>query len=78
GEGIDSEHVRLHSVMLTPGSACIGKTLGTLGLELMGVEVNAIRRRDIRAVDPQPETVLQQNDIVVLRGVPEALALAEE
>jgi len=39
--------------------------------------VTAIRRHGIRGVEPGPETKLREADIVVLRGVPEALALAE-
>jgi CPA2 family monovalent cation:H+ antiporter-2 len=49
-----------------------------LGLERIGVEVTAVRRRGIRAFDPEPDTVLEPGDIVVLRGTPEALESAEE
>jgi monovalent cation:H+ antiporter-2, CPA2 family len=44
----------------------------------MGVEVTAIRRHGIRGVEPDPATKLRENDIVVLRGLPEQLAEAEE
>ena len=54
-----------------------GRRLGMLGLERIGVEVTAVRRRGIRAFDPEPETVLEPGDIVVLRGQPEALEAAE-
>lgn len=74
----DQEQVRLHSVPIPPTAPVVGQSLGRLGLELMGVEVTAIRRRDIRGLDPGPETVLASGDIVVLRGAPEALSLAEE
>ncbi len=37
-----------------------------------------MRRRGIRAFDPQPDTVLEPGDILVLRGTPEALEAAEQ
>ena len=43
-----------------------------------GVEVTAIRRHGIRGVEPDPDTKLRASDIVVLRGLPEALQQAEE
>jgi CPA2 family monovalent cation:H+ antiporter-2 len=70
--------VRLHSVSLGAEHTAVGRRLGALGLERIGVEVTAVRRRGIRAFDPQPETVLEPGDIVVLRGTPEALESAEE
>ena len=74
----DESHERLHSVPIESGAAAVGKTIGALGLTLMGVEVTAVRRRGIRGADPSEELVLQAGDVVVLRGVPEALEIAEE
>jgi CPA2 family monovalent cation:H+ antiporter-2 len=37
-----------------------------------------VRRRGIRGADPSPEMKLQVGDVIVLRGVPESLELAEE
>ncbi len=74
----DQGQVRLHSVTIPVGSRVAGEPLGELGLELMGVSVTAIRRRGIRGVDPGPDARLMAGDAVVLRGDPEALALAEE
>ncbi|RCS56829.1 monovalent cation:proton antiporter-2 (CPA2) family protein [Parvibium lacunae] len=73
----DSESVRLHSIPITAGAACIGQTLAQLGLAAIGVEVMAIRRRDVRANNPDQQTVIQIHDVVVARGKPEALTLAE-
>jgi CPA2 family monovalent cation:H+ antiporter-2 len=73
----DEGHERLHSVRLHPGAAGIGTTLGDLGLQALGVVVTAIRRRGIRGADPSPDLRLQTDDVVVLRGVPEALDVAE-
>ena len=69
---------RLHSIWLTPGARSIGKTLAELDLEGLGCEVSAIRRRGIRAVEPAPETQLEEGDVVVVLGAPEAVSSAEE
>ena len=69
---------RLHSVWLTPGAASIGETLADLNLESLGCEVSAIRRRGIRAVEPAPETRLNEGDVVVVLGEPAAVTAAEE
>ena len=77
GEERDRFQPRLHTVMITPGAAAIGKSLRELDLRKIGVEVTAIRRRNVRSVDPDPETRLSEGDAVVLRGMEEGLALAE-
>jgi CPA2 family monovalent cation:H+ antiporter-2 len=74
----DGDQVRLQSVPIDENADAVGKSLDELGLFEMGVEVTAIRRHGIRGVEPDPETKLRARDIVVLRGLPEALALAEE
>ena len=74
----DGEQVRLQSVPVAESADAVGKSLEELGLFEMGVEVTAIRRHGIRGVEPDPETKLRAGDIVVLRGLPEALAQAEE
>jgi monovalent cation:H+ antiporter-2, CPA2 family len=73
----EEAHERLHSVSLHPGAAGAGRTLEELGLQPLGVEVTAVRRRGIRGADPGPEMRLQVGDVVVLRGIPDALDLAE-
>ncbi|MBU6486351.1 MAG: cation:proton antiporter [Burkholderiales bacterium] len=78
--GDDDGHdaVRLQSVAVDGNADAVGRSLEELGFASMGVEVTAIRRHGIRGVEPGPETKLREADIVVLRGLPEALALAEE
>ena len=63
--------------MIAPGSASIGKTLKELELDRFNVEVTAIRQRNVRNQFPDPETSVQEGDVIVLRGVQESLALAE-
>ena len=65
-------------MLLGAGSAAIGRTLDQLNLDQLGCEVSAIRRRGIRAVEPAPETRLEEGDVVVLLGDPEAVTAAEE
>ncbi len=74
---VERDTVRLHSVSLGPAATAVGRRLGALGLERIGAEVTAVRRRGIRAFDPEPDTVLEAGDIIVLRGTPEALETAE-
>lgn len=73
----DQAQMRLHSVTIVPGAAAVGRTLQQLNLAAQGVEVTAIRRRDTRQVNPEPETTLAQGDVVVLRGEEESLEAAE-
>ena len=76
----DSEraaHPRLHSVMVTPGAAAIGKTFAQLDLAALQVEVTAVRRRNVRTMEPSPDTVVEEGDVVVMLGTEENVAAAE-
>ncbi len=74
----DSDQPRLHSVWLGPGAAAIGQTLAELDLESNGCEISAIRRRGIRSIEPTPETRLEEGDVIVVLGEPEAVMAAEQ
>ncbi|MCL2344288.1 MAG: cation:proton antiporter [Desulfobulbus sp.] len=74
----DSQQPRLHSIWLEPGAAAIGQSLAELGLAACGCEVSAIRRRGIRAIEPAPETRLEEGDVVVVLGAPGAVMAAEQ
>jgi CPA2 family monovalent cation:H+ antiporter-2 len=74
----DHEGVRLQSVSLPGNAEAVGRTLGDLALDTIGVSVTAIRRHGIRGVEPDPSTRLRADDILVLRGLPDALAKAEQ
>jgi CPA2 family monovalent cation:H+ antiporter-2 len=73
----DGDEPRLHSVSLVAGAYAIGRTLGELAVDGRGVEVTAVRRRNIRALEPSADTRFESGDVVVLLGVPAALAVAE-
>ncbi|KIA80082.1 cation:proton antiporter [Chromobacterium amazonense] len=68
---------RLLSVQVCGGAFAIGQPLGALRLEEAGVEVKAVRRQRTRRTDFDASFELQADDILVLLGTPEQLALAE-
>jgi CPA2 family monovalent cation:H+ antiporter-2 len=74
----EETHERLHSVTVEPGAAAVGKRIAALDLPALGVEVTAVRRRGIRGAEPSPEMVLEAGDVLVLRGVADAVERAEE
>jgi CPA2 family monovalent cation:H+ antiporter-2 len=77
-EAGDSMQPRFLSVLLKDDSAAVGKKLGEAGLAELGVEVNAVRRRNnVHGAKPSEEMLLQAGDILVLLGLPEALQAAE-
>jgi CPA2 family monovalent cation:H+ antiporter-2 len=74
----DEAAERLHSVAIETGAVAVGKRIVDLDFSSVGVEVTAVRRRGIRGADPSPDMVLQAGDVLVLRGLPDALENAEE
>jgi monovalent cation:H+ antiporter-2, CPA2 family len=79
-EEADGERrARLHSVTLDPQAHAVGRTLGELDLRQLEVQVQAVRRPGAKKkLTPEEAGVLQAADVVVLLGVPETLASAEE
>jgi len=73
----EAREPRLHSVTLARGAAASGRSLADLGLDDLGVQVTALRRRELRMISPDPQTALQEGDVIVLLGTPEQLAAAE-
>jgi monovalent cation:H+ antiporter-2, CPA2 family len=69
---------RLSSVTLPSGSQCVGATLGAQALHAVGVTVVSLRRASGAVTKPDDRTVLAAGDTLVLSGLPEPLALAEE
>lgn len=76
--GSDASEARLRSVTLPAGAAGVGRSLGELGLDQLGVSVSAVRRRGIRGLSPGPETTVEAGDVIVLLGVPAGLEAAEQ
>lgn len=73
----ESQLVRLGTIVVEPGAKGVGASIEELGLIELGVEVCAIRRRGIRGGDPAPQTRLESGDVLILKGQPDALSLAE-
>ena len=73
----DNEQPRLRTVVAGSSAACVGKTLGSLNLEMTGATVTAIRRTGMREVNPSRDTRLKEGDVLVLLGTQESLAKAE-
>jgi CPA2 family monovalent cation:H+ antiporter-2 len=69
---------RLLTVTLPGAARCVGRPLADLALHAVGVDVVSVRRAAGGVVAPLPEEVLGAGDTLVLRGLPEPLALAEE
>jgi CPA2 family monovalent cation:H+ antiporter-2 len=74
-EAMFSEQVR--SVVLPPGSWCIGKRVDEVRRAGAQVSFTGIRRQGIIGREPSPDTLFEDGDIVVIYGTPEALEHAE-
>ena len=73
----EHEHERLASLTLPVGAVCVGKTVGHLALNGLGVRVVSLRRTGATALVLDDQTVLASGDTLVMSGKAEALALAE-
>jgi CPA2 family monovalent cation:H+ antiporter-2 len=74
----ERQQERLRSVGLPQASPFAGERLGDLALHATGVGVVSLRRANGSVVDAHDELLLAGGDTLVLSGLPEALALAEE
>jgi monovalent cation:H+ antiporter-2, CPA2 family len=76
---VDELHqARLMSVTLPEAARCLGQTLDAQALHAVGVGVVSIRRASGGVVNASPTHVLGAGDTLVLSGLPEPLALAEQ
>jgi CPA2 family monovalent cation:H+ antiporter-2 len=73
----EEDQPRLHSVVLSPGAAGIGRTLREIDLASLDVEVTAVRRRNVRTLTPEDGTRIEEGDVLVLLGLEADLAAAE-
>ena len=71
-------NMRLHSVTLTAVCGCIGQTLADQALHAVGVSVASVRRASGAVTRPDDHLVLSVGDTLVLSGLPEPLARAED
>jgi CPA2 family monovalent cation:H+ antiporter-2 len=68
---------QVRSVVLPPGSWCIGRTVEQVRGAGAQVAFTGIRRQGILGREPSGDTEFQDGDIVVIYGTPEALEHAE-
>ena len=73
----DSHQTRMQSILVDEGANAVGKTFEVLKLEVLGIQLVALRRKGVRETKLQPDMQLQSGDVLVLAGTPEALARAE-
>ncbi|MEY8877181.1 MAG: cation:proton antiporter [Leptothrix sp. (in: b-proteobacteria)] len=73
----DLEQERLLSVSLPAGAPTLGRDLGDLALHALGVNVISLRRASGQTQPADDALQLRGGDVLVLRGLPETLALAE-
>ena len=70
-------HPLPHSVVLPAGAHAVGRSLGDLALDVPGAEVVSIRRRGSVSPAVAETPMLEPADVVVIKGIPESIALAE-
>ena len=78
GEVTESLQPRFHSVLLDERDAAVDKTLNEINLAELRVEVNSVRRHNVRGTHPAGTMVLRAGDVLVLLGQPMPLLEAEK
>jgi len=76
-EDMEKKQVRLHSVVISPGSYAIGRSLLEMNLHNFEVEVKSIRRPNGNGDTPNDESMLTEGDVIVLLGQPVGLTNAQ-
>jgi CPA2 family monovalent cation:H+ antiporter-2 len=78
GQEEDEALARLHAVTLDEHAYALGRELNGFKLEALGVQVQAVRRRGVKAkLSAAAAGALQPGDVVILLGPPDRLAAAE-
>lgn len=73
----ENMQIRLHTIVLTERAKGLGQHLADLKFAEIEVDVHAVRRGKQR-LDHQDDIILQDGDVVVVRGTSEAVARAEQ
>jgi monovalent cation:H+ antiporter-2, CPA2 family len=72
------QQARLTSVTLPAAAPCLGRPLADQALHAVGVQVVSVRRASGPVQEADDALLLEAGDTLVLSGLPEALALAEQ
>jgi monovalent cation:H+ antiporter-2, CPA2 family len=72
------QQARLTSVTLPTAAPCLGRPLADQALHAVGVHVVSVRRASGPVQEANDALLLEAGDTLVLSGLPEALALAEQ
>jgi CPA2 family monovalent cation:H+ antiporter-2 len=73
----DAEAPILRTIVVGPDAAAVGKTIASLNLPAMDVQITAVRRKGAREINPAAETRIAAGDVLVLLGTQERLARSE-
>ncbi len=76
-EDLAKQQVRLHSVIVSPGTYAIGRRLADMQLKSFDVEVKSIRRPNSKGAAPTEQSLLLEGDVIVLLGQPTGLTSAQ-
>lgn len=67
----------MHAVVLTPDAHAVGKKLQDVKIDSMRVAIKGLRRDNAEIPNPDENTVLQINDVIVISGKPRRVERAE-
>lgn len=67
----------LHAVILSPGAWAVGKALREVQLASLKVTLKGLRRNNQEFADPDADTLLKANDVLVIAGKPRRVERAE-
>lgn len=73
----NNDGVQLRTIQLVEGANAIGKTIGELNLSSLEIQINALRRKGVRGLEPTQSTCLEVHDTLVISGSPESLTAAD-
>ncbi len=76
GEVTESLQPRFQSILLSEHDDAVGRTLDEVNLAEFEVEVNVVRRHNVRGNQPAGDMVLRAGDVLVLLGQPMPLEAA--
>ena len=76
-DSVHKDQKVLHSVLIAPGAAVVGRTLADVDPAALGVEVRAMRRGGLHIEAPPPDERVLAGDVLVLFGSEERCAAAQ-